>query len=101
MEAFRIRKINHMPRTPRPLCEDGSKNMVGSQVRKARANMRLTLEAVCGRVADVTNGRWIPISQDIYKIESKRRSVTDIEAAALAAALECRIGWLMLGDKAE
>ena len=60
--------------------------------------MRLTLEATCGRVADVTEGRWIPIAQDIYKIEAKRRSVTDIEAMALAAALECDLKWLICGE---
>jgi transcriptional regulator with XRE-family HTH domain len=85
-----------MPRSPRPLSADGEKNLVGHNVKAARTRLGITLEDVCGRVSQVTDGRWIPISQDIYKIEAKRRSVTDIEAAALAEALRIDISGLIV-----
>ncbi len=67
-------------------------------MRARRVELGLTHDAVCGRLAYLTNGRWIPNRQDIYKIEAQVRTCTDIEIVAIAGALETSAAWLLIGD---
>lgn len=87
-----------MPRAARPKAEDGENNLIGPRVRMQRVALKLTHDAVCGRLAHITQGRWNPQRQDIYKIEAQVRSCTDIEIVALGEALEISPAWLLLGE---
>lgn len=49
------------------------------------------------RLAYATDGRWNPSDQEIYRIESRTRTVLDLEAVALSQVLECGVGWLLTG----
>lgn len=60
--------------------------------------MKITQDALCARIAQVTNGKWIPDRQEIYRIEDGRRIVSDLEILALATVLECSASWLLIGD---
>lgn len=87
-----------MPRAARPRLETGESNLVGPRVRERRVELGLTHDAVCGRLAYFTNGRWIPNRQDIYKIEAQVRTCTDIEIVAIAEALGASAAWLLIGN---
>jgi len=89
-----------MPRAARPRLETGESNLVGPRVRERRVELGLTHDSVCGRLAYLTNGRWIPNRQDIYKIEAQVRTCTDIEMVAIAGALETSAAWLLIGNDA-
>ena len=88
-----------MPRAARPRLETGESNLVGPRVRACRVELGLTHDAVCGRLAYITNGRWIPNRQDIYKIEAQVRTCTDIEIVAIAEALGASAAWLLVGGE--
>lgn len=79
--------------------EDGAANLVGPQVKARRIELGLSHSDVCLRIAEATNGRWIPLKQDIYKIEVLIRGVSDIEADVLSRILDCQLTWLFAGDK--
>jgi hypothetical protein len=88
-----------MPRgAPRLRTPDGKLNLVAQRVRVRRAELSLTQDALCARLATATDGAWIADRRDIFRIEDGRRSVHDIELVALAQALECSTSWLLLGD---
>ena len=89
-----------MPRAARPKSASGKCNLIGPRVRIRRLNLALTHDAVCGRIALITDGRWIPQRQDIYKIEARVRTCTDIEMVALSQALEIDTAWLLTSDLA-
>ena len=55
-------------------------------------------DALCGRVAEVTGGNWVPDRFEISSIERRTRMVTDLEVHALAAALSVSPCWLLAGD---
>jgi hypothetical protein len=79
-----------MPRgAPRLRTPDNRQNLVGANVKQQRGAMKLTQDVLCARLADVTRGRWNPTIFDIYRIESGRRIVSDLELLALSLALEC------------
>jgi transcriptional regulator with XRE-family HTH domain len=73
-------------------------NIVGIRVRERRAFLKITQDALCGRIADVTQTHWVPDRLDVLRIESGRRQVTDLEIIALAQALECSPCWLLIGE---
>ncbi len=87
-----------MPRAARPRLKTGESNIVGPRVRASRVALGLTHDAVCGRLAHLTEGRWIPNRQDIYKIEAQVRTCTDIEIVAIAEALGASAAWLLIGN---
>jgi hypothetical protein len=88
-----------MPRgAPRLRTPDGKLNLVSQRVRQRRTELLLTQDALCARLADVTNGGWIADRRDVFRIEDGRRSIHDLELVALAQALECDVLWLLLGD---
>ncbi len=88
-----------MPRgAPKLRAEDGRKNQVGERVRQRRLELELTQDALNGRLAHLTNGRWNPSMQEILHIENGTRIVSDVEVVALARALECEACWLLTGD---
>jgi transcriptional regulator with XRE-family HTH domain len=88
-----------MPRgLPRLRAKDGKHNVVGERVRQRREEQKLSQDALCARLADVTGGEWIPDRRDVYRIEDGRRSVYDVEVIALAEALRCSVPWLMTGN---
>ena len=78
---------------------DGRMNVVGLRVRDRRTGLNLKQDALCGRLAEITYGKWAPSRLDIYRIERGGRLVSDLEIIALAAALECTTGWLLHGDQ--
>lgn len=87
-----------MPRgAPRLRTTTGALNQVGQRVRERRRYLKLTHDAVNGRLADLTAGRWNPAPQEILHIERASRMVTDLELVALAEALECNPCWLLTG----
>lgn len=73
-------------------------NLVGVRVRSSRAKLRLTQDALCARLAEVTNGEWIADRREIFRIEDGARIVSDVEILALAQALDCSPCWLLLGE---
>ena len=52
-------------------------------------------------LAEVTGGAWVADRRDIYRIESSRRTVTDLELLAFSLALDCDVVWLLWGNPQE
>jgi hypothetical protein len=78
-----------MPRgAPRLKTAAGRQNLAGPLVKARRAEIKMTQDALCARLAHITDGRWNPTIFDIYRIESGRRIVSDLELLALSLALE-------------
>ena len=89
-----------MPRgSPRLRTSDQKKNQIGQRVRHRRARLRITQDALCARLADVTSGGWIPDRKEVFRIEDGQRIVSDLETLALAEALECSPCWLLTGTE--
>ena len=89
-----------MPRgAPRLRTSDGKLNQIAPRVKERRTDLKLTQDALCARLADVTNGAWVADRRDIFRIEDGRRSVHDLEILALAEALECTPTWLLVGQE--
>ena len=67
------------------------KNIVGSRVRRARKECRVTQMELAARLQllGITIDR-----SSIAKLESGRRPVSDIEVAAIARVLKVPIPWL-------
>ena len=87
-----------MPRGgPRIRAVDGAQNAIGERTKQRRLSLKLTQGQVIARLAEVTDGRWNPTDQEIYRIESKTRAVIDLEVLALAEVLEVTASWLMNG----
>ena len=86
---------------PRLRATDERKNQVGVRVQERRVALGITRDALTGRLAYVTDGRWSPALQEVLRIENGRRLVSDVEVIALAQALGCGACWLLLGDAAE
>jgi transcriptional regulator with XRE-family HTH domain len=85
-----------MPRgNPRLRTALQGQNLVGPRVRARRKELKLTQDALCGRIARLTGGQWNPSPGDIYRIQTGTRIVSDIELVVLAAALECELLWLL------
>ncbi len=82
--------------SPRIRFADGTMNLVGRRLKKWRQQAQL-----CGIVADVTEGAWMPTRHDIYRVETGTRTVSDAELIALAAGLECSFVWLVCGMETE
>lgn len=76
----------------------GKINLIGARVKQQREAAAMTQDALCARLAYVTEGAWIPDRCDIYKIEIGRRSVYDLELVALAKALGRTTSWLLGED---
>ncbi len=74
---------------PRLRTSDNHQNLVGPQVKTRRKELDFTQDVLCAKLAAITGGRWNPTIFDIYRIESRRRIVSDLELLALAIALEC------------
>ena len=92
-----------MPRGSPRLTRNQKKNQVGERVRQRRLSLDLTQDALCARLATITDDSmdapWIADDQEISKIENGNRSVHDLEILALAEALECDACWLLLGEE--
>jgi transcriptional regulator with XRE-family HTH domain len=83
--------------SPRLRTPDGKLNQISARVRERRTELRLTQDALCARVALNTDGAWNADRMEVYRIETGTRIVSDLEALALAKALECSPVWLLLG----
>lgn len=89
-----------MPRgQPRLRTSDSLLNQVGARVKARRQTLKLGQDALCGRLAQVTQGEWSPSWQDISRLENGVRIVSDLEILALAEALECSACWLLTGEE--
>lgn len=76
-------------------------NSVGIRVKEGRKAGKWGQDALCGRIAEVTDGKWIPDRFEISSIERRLRMVSDLEVHALAAALAVTPCWLLTGDADE
>ena len=74
---------------------DSRMNYVGVRVKERRLHMSLTQDQLCGRIAEVTHGAWVPTWRDIYRVEAGTRIVSDLEAVALAVAINSSLAWLL------
>jgi transcriptional regulator with XRE-family HTH domain len=89
-----------MPRGfPRLRSPDKKQNLVGQRVKDRRTFLKLTQDALCARLAQVTNGEWNPGRRDIFRIEDGLRTVIDTEILALSESLECSSCWLLTGKQ--
>lgn len=72
------------------------RNVVGSRVRKARKQLKITQLELAARlqVLGITIDR-----SGIAKLEGEKRPVSDIEVAALAEVLKVSIPWLFEESK--
>ncbi len=77
--------------------EEGKINQINERLRTQRRARKLTQEQLCGRLADVTDGRWIANRKEIIHLEAGTRIVSDLELLALAKALDCSPCWLLTG----
>jgi DNA-binding XRE family transcriptional regulator len=75
--------------------KDGRRNIVGARIRKLRrgAKPKITQEDLAGRVA--AHGVGLDRTA-IFRIETGKRSVSDLELAAIAKALRVKISDLFL-----
>jgi transcriptional regulator with XRE-family HTH domain len=76
---------------------DGRLNQIAARVKERRRTLSMTQEGLCARLAYVTGGQWNADRQEIVRIESGGRIVSDVELLALAGALACQPCWLLLG----
>jgi len=83
--------------SPRIRLANGSMNLIGSRLKERRQRARVTQDNLCGQVAYLTEGAWVPTRHDIHRIESGTRTVSDAEIVALAAGLNCSLVWLVCG----
>jgi len=67
------------------------KNIVGSQVRLARKQLKMTQDELAVRLQ--LDG-WDVSRSGVAKIEIGIRQVTDVEVVRLAKALHVSVGWL-------
>jgi hypothetical protein len=79
--------------------EHGRMNQISGRMQQRRLELELTQDGLCGRIADVTGGRWNPSRKDVGRCETGTRIVSDIEMLFLAEALACDPCWLFLGDR--
>ncbi len=86
--------------TPRLRTAEGKVNQIAARVRQRREHLKLTQDALCARLAAITEGGWIADRMEIYRIEIGTRIVSDLELLALAASLECDPVWLLLDRQA-
>jgi transcriptional regulator with XRE-family HTH domain len=84
--------------SPRLRSPDGKLNQVHTRVRERRDTLGITQDALCGRIARLTDGGWNPDRMEVYRIEAGMRIVSDLELLALARALECSAAWLLVGN---
>lgn len=87
--------------SPRIRLANGSMNLIGSRLKSRRQQTHVTQDKLCGQVAYITEGAWVPTRHDIYRIESGTRTVSDAEIVALAAGLGCSLVWLVCGTVTE
>lgn len=80
---------------------DKTANGIGFRVRECREAGNWKQDALCGKIAEITKGSWVPDRFEISGIERRLRMVTDLEVHALAAALSVSPCWLLAGDTAE
>ena len=77
---------------------NGHLNQVATRIKERRRTLTMTQEELCARLAFVTEGQWNADRQEIVRIESGGRIVSDVELIALAGALSCRACWLLLAE---
>jgi transcriptional regulator with XRE-family HTH domain len=80
---------------------NGHRNQIAVRLKQRRNALKVTQEGLCARLAYVTGGAWNADRQEIVRIESGGRIVSDVELIALARALECHPCWLLLGDETQ
>ncbi|WP_395091447.1 helix-turn-helix transcriptional regulator [Armatimonas sp.] len=77
--------------SPRLRTQDGKLNQVATTLKERRKALKLTQDNLCGRLAEVTQGRWTPQWRDIVRIERGTRIVSDLEVIALCRVLDCSL----------
>jgi transcriptional regulator with XRE-family HTH domain len=81
--------------SPRLRTQDGKLNQISATLKERRKMLKLTQDNLCGRLAEVTEGRWTPQWRDIVRIERGTRIVSDLEIIALCRALDCSLTELL------
>jgi transcriptional regulator with XRE-family HTH domain len=74
---------------PRLRTKEDRSNQSGLRIREKRQELKLGQDALCGRIALVTSGNWVPDRLEVMRIEQGTRLVSDLELVALAASLDC------------
>lgn len=83
-------KKKRIQRRSRNKAKDGLRNIVGARVRELRqgATPKITQEDLAGRVA----AQHVGLDRTaIFRIETGKRSVSDLELSAIAKALRVKI----------
>lgn len=75
--------------------QNGHLNLVGDHVRAKREELGLTRDMLAGRLAHETGGVWNPSVDELYNLEARIRTVTDLEIVVLAKVLGSSVLWLM------
>jgi len=89
-----------MPRgAPRIRTNQGKLNQLAARATARRHELHLGQDDLCGRIAQITDGKWNPTWRDVQRIERGLRIVSDIELLILAQVLECSPCWLLTGDE--
>jgi transcriptional regulator with XRE-family HTH domain len=76
-------------------------NLIGLRTKERRELLSVSQDQLCGKVAEISQGAWIPTRHDIYRIEAGSRTVSELEALVLAVALDCELDWLVSGEMRE
>ena len=87
--------------SPRIRLANGRMNLIGSRLKRGRLDARITQDKLCGQLAYITEGAWVPTRHDIYRIEAGIRTVSDAEIISLAGVLGCSLVWLICGMETE
>jgi hypothetical protein len=74
---------------------DVIRNMIGLRVKLRRLDCRWTHRDLSSEIQLISNGKWIPKSQETLRIEQQRKFVTDYETQLIAKALRCSVAWLI------
>jgi HTH-type transcriptional regulator, cell division transcriptional repressor len=83
-------KKKKIQRRSRNKAKDGTRNIVGARIRELRKNskLKITQEDLAGRVA----AQHVGLDRTaIFRIETGKRAVSDLELAAIAKALRVKI----------
>ena len=89
------RRSDDWQRPRRARSEAGDMNIIGPSVKARRLQLNRNRTEFIKDLSNASGGRWAPSVADLLNIERMTRTVTDIELAVLAAALNATVDALM------
>ncbi|MBC8139288.1 MAG: hypothetical protein H8F28_25720 [Fibrella sp.] len=78
---------------------ENARNLIGRRVQARRLILNLRQDELAARIATLTGAVWNPNYQEISRLESGFRQVTDIEALVMSVALDADVTWLLTGSE--